>query len=111
MRLVGIPFSAATSIKSYVVDRDTTLIAAGAVTGRLVVSTDPTLTEANISTAPAASASVATDILIYRNSAGLDPVQQKIPLPIGRTIYLANQSASWVFLLFDDTLSVENFVT
>jgi hypothetical protein len=103
--------SSATSIKSYVVDRDTSLVAAGAVTGRLVVSTDPTLLESNISTAPSASASVATDILIYRNSAAFDPTQMKIPLPSGRTIYLANQSASWAFLLFDDTISVETLVT
>lgn len=112
-RVVSIPCSSG-SAKAYQVDRDTTLVAGmAAVTGAnlVVVSTDPSLTAAAISGAPAAGASISGDVLVVLvpNSAGFSQ-NLKIPLSKDSTIYLAASANTWAFLLFDDSFS-SNLVT
>jgi hypothetical protein len=106
-RTVTIPLPAATT-KTYLVDRDTTLMAGfSSVTGAnaSVVSSDPALTAASLLAAPAAGAGPTGDVLLFivPNSASFAQ-NLKIPLPKGSTLYLNSTSGCWMFLLFEETV-------
>jgi hypothetical protein len=113
-RVVTVPIALGVT-KAVQIDRETFLMSAcAAVTGTnlVVVSTDPALTAANITGAPAASASITGDILtiIVPNSASFSQ-NLKIPLAKASTIYVASSAATWVFLLFEDAILAEILVT
>jgi hypothetical protein len=108
-RVVTIPVVLATTV-SYVVDRDTTLIAAySTVSGAngCVLSTDPSLTAAMLLTAPAAGSSVSGAICLLTVSNSSSFAQNlQLPLPKGTTLYLNASVGAWAFLLFEDVVPV-----
>jgi hypothetical protein len=113
MRVVSIPLATANSTKAYLVDRDTTLITAGLSNGTAVISTDPALLMAAITT-PAAGGPNSDIIALVTGGASsptLGGAQLLFQLTKGQTIWIANVAACWVFLQFSDPLSAENLVT
>lgn len=73
--------------------------------GNVAVSSDPSITTAAITTASSSSFN-RWDILVFlsggANVAGTLPENLKIPLEVGKTIYVACSATAWVFLFLED---------
>lgn len=104
-RTVVIPLQASTS-RGWTVDADTLLVSAYApVSGAAgcVVSSDPTMTAAQLLAAPGAAVSIVTAIaiLIAGNSANYSQ-NLRIPLTKGMVLYGNSTVGTWLFLLLED---------
>jgi hypothetical protein len=98
LRQVILGFAAAADGRAYTVDRDCSLVAVTATSGKAVVSQDPGSTVANSVTAPASAE--LKNLLLATASAG--QYQLNAQLRKGEVIYISSGSAGTVGLLFDD---------
>ena len=109
MRVIAIGNVSGSNTRSWLVDQDCLLQGAIASSGNQLISENPASVTTDVSTPATGNR---TDWLVWLSSGsgvGSSPlgIQLKIPLFVGRTLYVAFTGGGFCFLYLDDVVSAE----